>query len=149
MRRNDWLTAQTVHRMQELLSAITDLSVDSKLKLAGVKTGRNRSSVENSRQLLLDFFDRLDGMIKRSRTTPTGLMLGADPETGAIARKFLAADRGSTQDPDRWVDLAHLRALLTAKTNEELRELSDVLETLRTLVEEQSHAGITAVLGEI
>jgi hypothetical protein len=135
--------------MQELLSAITDLSVDSKLKLAGVETGLNRSSVENSRQLLLDFFDRLDGMLKRSRTTPTGLILGADPETGAIARKFLAAHRGNAQDSDRSVDLAHFRALLTAKTDEDLRELSDVLESLRTLVEEQSHAGITAVLGEI
>jgi hypothetical protein len=149
MRRNDWLTAQTVQRMQELLSAITDLSVSSKLKLIGLRPNIDLSTVEHSRTILVGFLDRLEEMIKRSRTTSAGLMLGADPELGAIARRFLASQGHETLGRDSGLDLGHLRSLLLATDDAELRELSEALAEFRELIEEHSHNGIAAVLGEV
>jgi hypothetical protein len=107
VRRNDWLTAQTVQRMQELLSAISELSVFSKLTSIGLKATLDVKQVEQSRSILLSFLDRLDEMIKRSRTTSAGLMLGADPELGAIARRFLARTIQSFRNyPGHWQNSA-------------------------------------------
>src|SRR6185312_7000976 len=148
MRRNDWLTAQTFQRTQELLSAITELSVYSKLKMRG-HAQDPRIPLDESRSVILAFLDRLTKVISQSRSTPRGLVLGADPELGALARKYLATSCRPS-GPSRDVpELDRLRELLSDPHSGDDRELTDLLSTLRRAIEENAHAGITAVLGEM
>jgi hypothetical protein len=148
MRRNDWLTAQTFQRTQELLSAITELSVYSKLKMRG-HPQRPRMSLDESRSVILSFLERLTKVISQSRSTPRGLVLGADPELGALARKYLATSSHPGAPSREVPELERLRELLSNPHSTDERELTELLSTLRRAIEENAHAGFTAVLGEV
>jgi hypothetical protein len=141
--------AQTFERTQELLSAISDLSVHSKLVLKGIDDRARSAEIQKAKGTIVGFLERLGSMIAQAQHTRSGVMVGADPELGLLAQRFRAPRASNTPGSSGGFEsLQELRDLLDAGDAVDHKRLIAELRELRKIVEEHAQSDITAVLGD-
>lgn len=150
MRQNDWLVAQSFEQVSAVLSAINTLSIHTKLTLVGVDDTARIADVGTARRELLQFLERLEGVIQNAEHRRDGVTLGVDPRLGRLARKFLSLrakwPSGSSLSS---ASLPRFRELLAARDPQESEALVIFLGDLRSLLEEHIHSDIAGILGDV
>ena len=151
MEKSAWLNAQSFERAHEVLSAINTLSIRAKLSLAGIDDTEREEEVHKSKQHLLAFLERFQTVVEDTEQRSDGVALGVDPGMGQLVQRFLSA-RSKWPRPSGILyqsSLMEIRDLLGSNNSTAQKKFVECLRELRQLVEENSHADIRAILGDM
>ena len=143
MEKSAWLNAQSFERAHEVLSAINTLSIRAKLSLAGIDDTEREEEVHKSKQHL--------AVVEDTEQRSDGVALGVDPGMGQLVQRFLSA-RSKWPRPSGILyqsSLMEIRDLLGSNNSTAQKKFVECLRELRQLVEENSHADIRAILGDM
>ncbi len=147
--KSDWLAAANFERTHEVLTAISVLSIHAKLALAGVDDPAGDAEIQQARDHLLAFLDRIAAVVKDAESERGGAVVGTDPQMSELARRFLPSGaHGSSRSGTIELPLAALVNLVRSERPEDLQTLIRYLEALRKLIEEETHADMAGILGD-
>ena len=147
---NNWLAAESFERSHSIISALNTLSIHAKMILANVEDSARNNDVVKARAVLRAFLEGFGALVKEAERTREGMVTGADPRLSQLARTFVAKrNQWPQHSPLYDVTLAEVDALLESDTPDELRRLIAYLQELRVLLEQNVHADIAGLLGEI
>ncbi|MEM9954175.1 MAG: hypothetical protein AAF846_21370 [Chloroflexota bacterium] len=121
----------------------------AKLKLADMLE-EYEGEPEASRQTLSEFLTRLEQVVKSTHGDESRPVLGTDPRSVELARKYVASKKRHADVSGLYQqDLAHVRGLLQAEEHDDLRDLVLCLQDIRQLVEQHIHGDANSLLGDI
>lgn len=147
---NNWLAAESFERVHSIISALNTLSIHAKMILANVDDTARSTEVMKARAVLRAFLESFGAIVKEAERTREGMVTGADPRLSQLARTFVAKRRQWPQHSPLYdVTLSEVDALLESDTPDNLRRLIAYLQELRVLLEQNVHADIVGLLGEI
>ncbi len=147
---NDWLAASSFERTHEIVSAINTLSIHAKLALAGVDDSVDAGRVQEARARLTEFLDRFSPVLREAEGSHDSTVVGADPRLGELAIRFLSARRRWPQRSALFeTPIARVRELVQSERHDDLPTLISCLEGLRLLVEQNAHADVVGILGDL
>jgi len=148
--KSDWLAASSFERTHEIVSAINTLSIHAKLTLASVDDSVNAGRVREARARLTEFLDRFSPVLCEAEGSYDRAVVGADPRLGELAVRFLSARRRWPQRSSLFeTPIGRVRDLLQSERQEDLPTLISCLEGLRLLVEQNAHADVVGILGDL
>lgn len=148
--KNDWLAASSFERTHEIVSAINALSIHAKLTLAKVDRTGDAEKVRDARSRLTEFLDEFSPVLRETEASHDHAIMGTDPRLSELALRFLSARRRWPQPSVLFTTpLTRVRDLLWSERPEDLPTLISCLEGLRLLVEQNSHADVLGILGDI
>lgn len=146
---SDWLAASSFEQTQELIAAITTLSIHAKLLQASHQDVAGHDELHQARHRLLQFLERFQRIIESTETSRDHIMLGSDPRFGALAARYLAQRaRGSARSSLYTITVPELRRLVESDNSDDLPQLIICLQELRRLIEQHAHADVTGLFGE-
>jgi len=145
---SDWLAAASFERMHEIVSAVNTLSIHAKLTLASVADPSPEMEIRKARKRLLDFLQRLEAALEGIQQSADGAVVGTDPQLGELALQFLHVGAGGRRGSAPALAMATLPDLIRSNRGEDLSRLVPYLDELRALVEQQTHADVTGILGD-
>ncbi len=150
MKDNEWLIAQSFERAHEIVSAINTLSIRAKLNLAGTDDSSRDEEVRKAREHLAAFLERFQAVVEEAQRQRDGMVLGADPRLGQLARRFLSMKSRWPRPSGLYgVSFPQFRALLLSERSEDQQDLINCLRDLRLLLEHHAHADISGILGDV
>jgi hypothetical protein len=150
MQKSNWLTATSFEDAIRLVAAINDLSTYAKLKVAGIRDTDVSGEVVISRQTLTEFLNRFQSIVQMVETDERQPILGTDPRSGELVRKYLAQKKKRAKSSGLYVtSLPRLVELVQSEDMEMMPELIECLSDLRELVEQHSHTDVNNLLGEL
>lgn len=149
-RKNDWLITQSLERSLSLISAINRVSIDLKLRSAGVIKTECAEQVESSRNLLIRFLIALSQLIERAAESEDKIAFGADPRLSTLARNFLEPSTLAVGVvPLNSEELREMRTLLEKGDTADTAILTKELARLRSILELHSQADAAIVFNEV
>jgi hypothetical protein len=131
--KNDWLAAVGFEQAHEVASAINTLSIHAKLLLAGTRDPTPAQDIQQARQRLASFVERLQAVVKDVRDK--GAVVGADPQIADVALALLAETRRDPSSHGHPTLLEDLPSLIQSERSQDLPRLVKGLQELRSLVE--------------
>ncbi len=137
-----WLAASTTERTRGLISAINTLTVDSKLRMAGISNPRNQQDVVSARRRLREFVSRLFTLLEDAQRHKGQPVLGADPQLSQIVRGLARQpqkQRGTVLSVD---SIGKLGDLLSTSEPSDPGRLVEDLRALRQLLERYSRRDV-------
>jgi hypothetical protein len=138
--KSDWLAASSFERTHEVISAINTLSIHAKLTLADISDPTDATDLETARQRLSSFLERLQGLVDGAKQSRGGAVVGADPELGELAIRYLHdVQSQGKQSNSRVLPISAIAKLLHSEQRQDLQTLIDYLSDLRILLEQYSH----------
>jgi hypothetical protein len=142
-----WLDIQSFFTDQRLLSAIDDLAIATKFKLARVRDAEREELAEIARSELGKFLRRLGELTPAE--TPR-VLKGVDPRLKELVDAYEAArlDRDNYPSALMRVGCEALLGLLSPQTRQEQQELLSCLSDLRRIVERHQQVDVSAILEE-
>ncbi len=147
---NEWIAAENFERTQELIVAVNALSIYTKLTLAGVANAAYAEEAAQARTTLHTFLDRFTSIVAEVERTRRSVVAGIDPRLHQLVTYFVTQRR---RLPSRSIlyslPLDELRSLLDAATPADMERLVACLRELRAVLEQQLHADMSSLLGEI
>ncbi len=147
--KSDWLTASSFEQTQDLIAAITTLSIHAKLVLAGRSDVAGADEVQRARERVLDFLQRFQRVLESVETSRDRTAVGTDPRFGELATRYLAQkERRSERAPLYTISIGELERLVQSQYPDDLPRLVECLHDLRRLVEHHVRADVTGLLGE-
>jgi len=147
---NNWLAAESFERAHSIISALNTLSIHAKMVLANIDDTARSSDAVKARAVLRAFLESFGAIVKEAERTREGMVTGADPRLSQLARTFVAKRRQWPQHSRLYdVTLSEVDALLESDNPDNLRQLIAYLQELRVLLEQNVHADIVGLLGEI
>jgi len=147
---NNWLAAESFERTHGILAALNALSIHAKMTLARVDDTERNSDVVKARAVLRAFLESFGAIVKEAEGTHEGMVTGADPRLSQLARTFVAKRRQWPQHSPLYdITLSEVEALLESDIPDDLHRLIAYLQELRVLLEQNVHADIAGLLGEI
>lgn len=148
--KNDWMVNQSFERSLEVISAINRVSIDAKLRLAGVSQGSQDSEVTAARSFLQGFVSTLSGLAIRAQESEDRIAFGADPRMSSLARQFLG---GRQQSADVVAydlsELQDLETLLKGESNVDYSQLVERLAHLRSALEQHGQTDAAIIFNEV
>ena len=147
--KSDWLTASSFEQTQDLIAAITTLSIQAKLTLSGQSEVAEADEVEHARERLLDFLQRFQRVLESVETSRDRTAVGTDPRFGELATRYLAQkERRPDRAPLYIISMGELERLVQSQNRDDLPRLVECLHDLRRLVEHHVRADVAGLLGE-
>jgi hypothetical protein len=144
-----WLSAQNFERSFHLVSAINTVSIHSKLEAAGIDDSARLADVEEAQEYLVRFLRTLSPMVRDPGGTSEGLVDGADPRLGDLARGFLAAQTERPAATSLYgVSPEEICRLVESSEPSDQEKLLVCLRDLRGLLEQHIRADAAEVFGE-
>ena len=148
--KNDWLVSQSLERSLDIISAINQVSVHSKLHLAGIDDAAMVEKVDAARKTLTRFLGILSDLIEKAQESEDKIAFGADPRMSTLARKFLSQPpQGAGSVVYRLEDLKELKVLLERGDAVEHEVLVEQLAHLRSVLELHAQADAAIVFNEV
>lgn len=146
---SDWLAASSFEQTQELIAAITTLSIHAKLALTGQPNPAEPDEIEHARERLLGFLQRFQRVVQNAQLSRARTIIGVDPRFGELATRYLIhKERGLHRTPFFNISVDELEQLVQSQNAAELPRLIDCLQDLRLFVEHHANADITGLLGD-
>jgi hypothetical protein len=139
----EWLNIQSFFTDHELLGAINDLSIATKLEAAGVQDAERERRAKEARKLLKRFLGRLSEV---ESADGKELLLGVDARFQSLTDAIATA----RQDGNRYQSVlmkagpADALPLLDAKSPEARAQLLESLAELRRVIEQHQQADAAA-----
>ena len=147
--KSDWLAVSSFELTQDLIAAITILSIHAKLALAGRPDVASADELEHARERLLDFLQRFQRVLETVETSRDRTAVGTDPRFGALATHYLSQrERGPERSPLYTISVSELERLVQSEDPNDLPRLVECLQDLRRLIEHHTRADVTGLLGE-
>jgi hypothetical protein len=149
-KKNDWMVTQSLERSLEVISAINRLSINAKLRLAGLVDTALDSELEGARCLVQNFVSTLSGLATQAQESQDRIAFGADPRLSTLARQFLSDKSQSTGSIA--YDLEELKELGTLLSPGEAIDyplLIEELAHLRSALEQHSQADAAIIFSEV
>jgi hypothetical protein len=147
---NDWLVALSLERASTIISAINTLSIHAKLTLAGVEDKVDEHELKTARANLLSFLQKLQLLIQRTERGKDHVVLGADPQFGALARQFLTENHATTmRSGQKYISINAFIELIQAEDPDDLATLIPHLKNLREVVERRTQVDSNHVFRDI
>ena len=148
---SNWLSATSFEQSMDLITAINELSTYAKLKRASIEERNdNDDNLVKSRKLLIDFLMHLEQVLKSTNGDENQPILGTDPRSGELARKYLMQSKRNAASQGLYsVPLSRLIELVSSKDTKRYDELIVCLKDLRELVEQHMSGDINNLLGDI
>jgi len=148
---SNWLAATSFEQSMEIIAAINELSTHAKLKRAGIEDGSEKDAVvEESRKILTAFLTHLHQVVKSTNGDETQPILGTDPRSSELVRKYLIQAKRNTASEGLYnVSLNRFIELISTNNREQFDELIICLKDLRELVEQHMHGDVNNLLGNI
>lgn len=140
----EWLNIQSFFTDHELLGAINDLSIATKLEAAGVQDAERERRAKEARKLLKRFLSRLSEV---ESADGKELLLGVDARFQSLTDAIALA----RQDGNRYQSVlmkdgaATALPLLDAKSADARAQLLDSLAELRRVVEQHQQIDSAAI----
>jgi hypothetical protein len=134
--KNDWLAAASFEQAHEVASAINTLSIHAKLLLDGIEDPAPPEELRQARERLRGFLGRLKAVLGGAQRS--GAVVGADPQLGDVALRFLARQRPEADNRKAPHFVTQLLVLIDSERPDDLRRLVAGLQELRTLVDVQA-----------
>lgn len=145
-----WLAAFSFEESLKLVEAINNVSTDAKLTLAAIANPTPPERVGASRYFLKEYLKRLQDVVQAAESDESSPILGTDPRSGELARKYLIYRKSQFRSTGLYaVTLSHLLEIIDARVPADLEELINCLGDLRELVEQHSQSDVNAILGEL
>jgi hypothetical protein len=149
-RRNDWMITQSLERSLEVISAINRLSINAKLRVAGLSDTATDDEIKSARSVVQSFVSTLGALVTQARESEDRIAFGADPRLSNLARQFLS-DR--PQGPGFVAysldELKELEYLLSQGENADRRLLIDELAHFRSALEQHTQADAAIIFNEV
>lgn len=147
--KNDWLTASSFERAFGLVSAINILSINAKLKLSDVTSPLSALEIEKSRMILDRFLSNLQGIMQNAEKDQYGIVIGTDPRLGDFALLYMSEQRRLPPRSKLFtLSIAQFKELISSDRDDNLQELIDCLEALRTLIEQHAQPDVAGIFGD-
>jgi hypothetical protein len=149
-RKNDWLVSQSLERSLSVISAINRVSIDLKLRLAGMPDTGTAGDVDASRELVIEFLKALSELIERAAASEDRIAFGADPRLSTLVRRFLEdSAQGGAVIPYSAEELKEMKTLLEKGDAADYPVLARELAHLRSVLELHSQADAAIVFNEV
>ncbi len=145
---SEWLTAESFERNHRLLSAINTLSIHAKLVRAGISDAPHVGDVEEAREELRHFLDRMGPLVHDVEAHREAPLLGADSRLSSLVRQY-ATTRSRSASVLHRLPIEQVAALLVSRQPADQQRLIEYLAALRQLVEQHAHADVVGLLGEV
>ncbi|AGG05939.1 hypothetical protein [Dehalococcoides mccartyi] len=146
----EWFNAESFERFQQLISAINAVLIHSKLRLAGIDDAERRPEFETSRKYLLAFLEQFGPIVQEVERDENWVPAGTDPRLDDLARSLADIRR---RRPRKFslasVSVVELKQLLELDDIENASRVIEYLRDLRNLLEQQAHADVISILGEL
>lgn len=143
----DWLSAESFERANDLISAVNTLSIHT--KLGGVEPALEKL-VAGARQKLAGFIDRLAVTAGQVESNSQAPLPGADPRWGLLARSFASARQSRLLGDDfAAMSAADIKTLLFSTDPADRLLRLDCLRMLRRLLEENVAQDTVGILGDL
>ena len=149
-RKNDWMITQSLERSLEVISAINRLSINAKLRLAGVAYTATDDELRSARSVVQTFVSTLGGLVAQAQASQDRIAFGADPRLSNLARQFLS-DRPQAGGSVAYSlgELKELEHLLSEGESADRRLLVEELAHLRSALEQHSQADAAIIFNEV
>ncbi len=145
----DWLAAANFERAHEILSAVNTLSIDAKLRLAGVASPRAPADIEKARDRLLAFLRRFESLVSEAERDPGGTITGTDPRLGGLAVQYVTARRGRRGRSGFFaMPPGRVGELLLSTDPGDLAALVECLRDIRALMERHIRDDVAGIVGD-
>jgi hypothetical protein len=133
--QKDWLAATSFERRHDLLSAISTLSIHSKLVLADVSDPAASQDIEGARKTLVDFLDGFAPLVDQLQSEAGQPIVGTDPDLTDLVYRFISVWRdrvssGSVGSPKE------MAALLARGDDVDHQKVVAWLDLLRSVTDE-------------
>ena len=146
----EWFNAESFERFQQLISAINVVLIHSKLRIAGIDDAGRRLEFETSRKYLLAFLEQFGPIVQEVEKDENWVPAGTDPRLDDLARSLADIRR---RRPRKFslasVSVVELKKLLELDAMENENRVIEYLRDLRNLLEQQAHADVISILGEL
>ena len=146
-----WLNIQSFQQSQELLSAINTLSIHRKLTDKGHLDKNRKEAAEQAREVLVDFFQKLDKIVQDIEGGHRKPVLGVDARLRHLAENYVQAKLTYGQSRSLFFELplSQVRDLFYSESSEDYGEVLKVLAEFRELLEEHVSVDAKRLLGDI
>ncbi|MGA2404324.1 MAG: hypothetical protein ABSG91_21920 [Syntrophobacteraceae bacterium] len=147
--RSKWLVTSNFERMHELISAVNIVSIHAKLRMAGIEDPTDESKICQAEEHLLAFLDRFQALIADTERQQNGTVIGADPQLGGLALRYLDQKRHLHKGRLSTVSFEKLRDLIRGDRLEDMPELISCMKELRSLLEQHAYVDVVELMGEM
>lgn len=146
----NWMTTTDLERTYQVISAINVLSIDCKIKQAGIENQVSEAQLKESRTVLLAFIRQLQSIVREIETSHERIIVGVDPRLGEFAQKLFMGEGSQTGKTEIAPSLGEdIVRLIGSDRNEDLPALITGLRELRLLLEQYSQSDVNQVLGDL
>jgi hypothetical protein len=148
--KNKWLAATHFERMHEVISAINTLSINAKLRLAGIPNPVDSNELTEARKLLTNFLQHFFKLVGVAEANTREVIIGDDPRIGDLLESFFV-EKQRAGDAEGLYNISpeDLQVLIDAEETSKLERLVVCLRDLRLLIEAHSQTDISNLLGDI
>lgn len=146
----EWLTAESFERFNLLISAINSILIHTKLRVAGIDDAGRREEFKTSRKYLLTFLAQFGPIVQEIEKDESWVPVGTDPRLDDLARSLVDIRRRRPRQLSlEAVSLVELKQLLEQDDVQNASKVINYLKDLRGLLEQQAHADVISILGEL
>lgn len=146
----EWFNAAGFERFHQLISAINSVLIHTKLTLAGVDDTERLGEFEASRKYLLAFLDQFGPIFREIEKDENYVPIGTDPRLNGLARSLADLRRRRPRTHSlASVSMDELKQLLEGNRSENAKMVIAYLTDLRGILEQQAHADVVSILGEL
>lgn len=145
---NEWLAAESSERTNNVLAAINAVSIHTKLQIAGTADDPDTRRIDEAKQCILAFLESLGQFIDQISDDEHGPVIGADPRSSVVAKRFVAAARSDqNKSPLYQLPLDRVKEIIASNGRDDPNELVLCLRDLRNLLEQDARPDANAVSG--
>jgi hypothetical protein len=146
----EWFNAAGFERFHQLISAINSVLIHTRLTLAGVDDTERLNEFEASRRYLLGFLDQFSPIFREIEKDENYVPVGTDPRLDGLARSLADLRRRRPRTHSlASVSMDELKQLLEKNDVESSKRVISYLTDLRGILEQQAHADVVSILGEL
>jgi len=146
----EWFNAAGFERFHQLISAVNSVLIHTKLTLAGVDDTERHNDFVASRKYLLAFLEQFAPIFQEIERDETYVPVGTDPRLDVLARSLANIKRRRPRTLTlASVSIGELKQLLEKDDAESAKRVIGYLSDLRGILEQQAHADVASILGEI
>jgi len=147
--KNDWLSATNFERMNDLVLAITTLSLHYKTQLSDMKIEPfSAHKIQSSTDKVITFLEQIQQGLESAASNPDQIVTGTNPRFSKIIIQYRLKKAKQSSDFYQ-VELDQVIDEIRSVNSDNMRSVIDYLSEIRLMVGESVATDINNLLGEL
>ena len=147
-----WLASENFERNHDVVASINTLVIHCQLSLSGTSDPTSPGEIARAQSRLRQFFNSFCEFVRELEKDEEAPLLGADPRLTSLAHGFILARKTGNprvlrelrlEQVHQWLQRPNFSSLSRA----ERAQLIEFLRSLRSLLENNTHADVVGLLG--